>query len=77
MIDSVRQRVLVRSLHGLDRGNPAALWEGGPASTSRPTQDLPTEVDLQKVEQKVLVLERKGLVLFGVCLERHLVDMFV
>ena len=46
-------------------------------STSRPTQDLPTEVDLQKVEQKVIALERRGMILFGVCLERHLVDMFV
>ena len=54
------------------------VWSGAdPVSKSRLTQDLPTEVDLQKIEQKVIALERRGLVLFGVCLERHLVDMFV
>ena len=56
------------------------------ASKIRQEQDLPKSVRLQiveswidpeMVEQKVLVLERKGLVLVGVNIARHMVDMFV
>ena len=47
------------------------------ASKTHPKRDLPKPVDHQMVAQKVLVMERKKLVLVGVDLERHLVDMFV
>ena len=46
-------------------------------SKSHPRVDLPKEVDYQKAAQQVIALERRGLVLVGVQLERHLVDMFV
>ena len=46
-------------------------------SKSRPKEDSPTLESAQTIAMKVLVMERKGLVLVGVRLETHMVDMFV
>ena len=67
----------VRSLHGLDLKTQAELSVVGQVSKTRPKEDLPTLESAQTIAMKVLVLERKRLVLVGVRLETHMVDMFV
>ena len=56
-----------------------------PASKTRQAEDLPKSASRQKVvqwvdpemtEQKVILLERKGIVLVGVEIARHMVDMW-
>ena len=56
-----------------------------PASKTHPTEDSPKSALRQKVEQwvdpemtekKVILLERKGIVLVGVEIARHMVDLW-
>ena len=56
-----------------------------PASKTHPKEGLPKSASRQKVElwvdpemteQKVILLERKGIVLVGVEIARHIVDMW-
>ena len=77
MFHSLPPIVHGRSLHGLDRYSQVESLAVVPVSKTHPKVDLPTQELDRTIAMKVIALERRGLVLFGVCLERHLVDMFV
>ena len=85
MIRSLQPYAQMQSLHAQGANDRAASSVAAPASKTHPTEDLPKSALRQKVvqwvdpemtEQKVILLERKGIVLVGVEIARHMVDMW-
>ena len=85
MIRSLQPYALTQSPHAQGVGNQAGLSGAAQVSKTRQVEDSQRSALRQKVEQwvdpemteqKVILLERKGIVLVGVEIARHMVDMW-
>ena len=85
MIQSLRLHALTQSPHAQGAGNLQESLAAAQVSKSHQAEDLQKSASRQKIvqwvdpemtEEKVLLLERKGIVLVGVEIARHMVDLW-
>jgi hypothetical protein len=77
MIHALRLPAPLQYPHVQGTSDPHPSQAAAQASKTRPKQGLPKLASVQMVDQQLLVMQRKKLVLVGMDLRCHLIDMFV